>query len=128
MWKFTAEYEDFDGNNRKKELLFNLTKAELRELNYSVNGGIDKYYQDIVDSKNSKELYSAFSNIVKLAYGEKSLDGENFDKSEEIYARFKSSMAYDVFMDYLLETEDGAIKFVNGVIPAKLREELKKDN
>lgn len=127
MWKFTAEYEDFNGVQKKRELLFNLTKAELRELNYSINGGIDKYYQNIVDAKNSKELYAAFEDVIKRAYGEKSIDGENFIKSDEIFNNFKSSMAYDVFMDYLLETEDGAIKFMNGIIPAALAKEIKKE-
>lgn len=127
MWKFTAEYEDYDGNKRKRELLFNLTKAELRKLNYSVNGGIDKYYQNIVDAGDSKELYKAFEEIVDLSYGEKSNDGEHFLKNDEILNNFKSSMAYETFMDYLLETEDGAIKFINGVIPAKLAAEINKE-
>jgi len=127
MWKFIAEYEDFDGNKRKRELLFNITKSELRDLNFSVNGGIDKYYNDIINSGDTKEIYNAFVEIIKISYGKKSNDGEHFIKSEEVFNDFKSSMAFDVFMDYLLETEDGAVKFINGIIPAQLAKELNKE-
>lgn len=125
MWKFTAEYENWDGEPRKKELFFNLTISELTRLQNTVKGGIDNYYQAILDARDNVELYRRFEELVKLAYGEKSLDGERFVKNEEVFTAFKESMAYDVFMQYLMTTEDGAAKFINGIMPAKLKAQLK---
>lgn len=124
MWKFTAEYEDWNGVPKKKELFFNLTITEITKLQNTVRGGIDSYYQHILDAKDNVELYRRFEELVQLAYGVKSIDGERFMKNEEIFTEFKESMAYDVFMQYLMETEDGAAKFINGIMPARLRAQL----
>ena len=124
MWKFTAEYEDWNGNPRKKELLFNLTMSEMMALQNSVKGGIETYYQRILDEQDNVALYKRFEDLVKLTYGVKSDDGERFIKNDEVYNTFKESGAYDVFMQYLLTTEDGAAKFINGIMPAKVKAKL----
>lgn len=124
MWKFTAEYEDWNGNPKKRELLFNLTMAEMMALQNSVKGGIETYYQRILDEQDNVALYQRFEDLVKLAYGVKSDDGERFVKNDEVYNNFKESAAYDVFMQYLLTTEDGASKFISGIMPAKVKAKL----
>ena len=124
MWKFTAEYEDWNGNPRKRELLFNLTVAEMYSLQNSVKGGIETYYQRILDEQDNVALYKRFEDLVKLTYGVKSDDGERFIKNDEVYNSFKESAAYDVFMQYLLTTEDGAAKFINGIMPTKVKAKL----
>lgn len=124
MWKFTAEYEDWNGNPKKRELLFNLTMAEMMSLQNSVKGGIETYYQRILDEQDNVALYQRFEELVKLAYGVKSDDGERFIKNDEVYNNFKESAAYDVFMQYLLTTEDGASKFISGIMPAKVKAKL----
>ena len=124
MWKFTAEYEDWNGNPRKRELLFNITMAEMMSLQNSVKGGIETYYQRILDEQDNVALYKRFEDLVKLSYGVKSDDGERFIKNDEVYNNFKESAAYDVFMQYLLTTEDGAAKFINGIMPAKVKAKL----
>ncbi len=124
MWKFTAEYEDWNGNKKKRELLFNLTLTEMMALQNSVKGGIETYYQRILDEQDNVELYKRFEDLVKLTYGVKSDDGERFIKNEEVYNNFKESAAYDVFMQYLLTTNDGASKFITGIMPAKIKAQL----
>ncbi|MBO7733068.1 MAG: hypothetical protein J6S67_10955 [Methanobrevibacter sp.] len=124
MWKFTAEYEDWNGNPKKRELLFNLTMAEMMALQNSVKGGIETYYQRILDEQDNVALYQRFEDLVKLSYGVKSDDGERFIKNDEVYNNFKESAAYDVFMQYLLTTEDGASKFISGIMPAKVKAKL----
>lgn len=124
MWKFTAEYEDWNGNPRKKELLFNLTIDEMYSLQNSVKGGLETYYQRILDEQDNVALYKRFEDLVKLAYGVKSDDGDRFIKNDEVFYAFKESGAYSVFMEYLLTTEDGATKFINGIMPAKVKAKL----
>ena len=40
MIKKTIEYVDYNGENRKEDFYFNLSKAELMELEMSKNGGL----------------------------------------------------------------------------------------
>lgn len=124
MWKFTAEYEDWNGNSKRRELFFNMTMTEMISLQNSVPGGIETYYKRIMEEQDNVSLYARFEDLVKLAYGVKSDDGERFMKNEEIYNNFKESAAYDVFMQYLMTTEDGAAKFIEGITPAKIRQKM----
>lgn len=117
MWKFTAHYENYNGETREKVLRFNLTATEIRKLQFSKEGGIDKYYEKIVETKDYAAIYNTFEELVKLSYGVMSEDGESFVKNDEEYAKFKNSPAYEAFMDYLFESEDGTSKFVMGILP-----------
>ena len=42
MLKKTITYTDYDGNERTEDFYFNISKAELAELEYSVKGGLKK--------------------------------------------------------------------------------------
>ena len=42
MLKKTHTYYDFDGQQRTEDFYFNLTEAELTELEYSMNGGLSQ--------------------------------------------------------------------------------------
>ena len=83
MWKFTAKYENFNGEQKEKVLRFNLTPSEIRKLQFSRKGGIDKYYQEMVESIDYAAIYNAFEELIKASYGIISEDGDQFIKSEE---------------------------------------------
>ena len=119
-------YTDFDGNERKETFYFNLTKAELIEMEYSEVGGFATMIQNIIDSRDQSRIISLFKKLVMLAYGEKSPDGKFFNKSDDIRYRFEHSQAYsDIFMELATNTES-AIAFVNGIMPADVAEEVNK--
>lgn len=116
-------YTDFDGNQRKETFYFNLTKAEIVEMEYSEVGGFTTMIQNIIDAKDENRIISLFKKLVLLAYGEKSADGKYFNKDENIKYRFEHSQAYsDIFMELATNTE-AAIAFVNGIIPADVAKE-----
>lgn len=117
MWKYTAKYENYNGEQKEKVLRFNLTASELRNLQFSKEGGIDKYYEEVVKSQNAKEIYGIFEELVHLSYGIISEDGDSFTKSEEEYNKFRNSLAYEAFMDYIMSSDDGASKFILGIMP-----------
>lgn len=120
-------YTDFDGNERKETFYFNLTKAELIEMEYSEVGGFATMIQNIIDSRDQSRIISLFKKLVMLAYGEKSPDGKFFNKSDDIRYRFEHSQAYsDIFMELATNTES-AIAFVNGIMPADVAEEVNKE-
>lgn len=110
-------YVDYNGNERSEECCFNLTKAELAELNLTTEGGLQTVLQKIIDAKNVPELTKWFKKIILMAYGKKSDDGRRFIKSEELTEAFTQTEAYsELFMELITDSE-AASKFVNGLLP-----------
>lgn len=129
MLKKTIKYEDFNGVEREEDFYFNLTEAELIEMELSKDGGIDEYAKRISREMNGPKLVELFKQLILKAYGVKSDDGKNFRKSPEIIADFVSTNAYSVLFTELGTNSEEAAKFFTGIIPkdkAKLAEEEMK--
>ena len=119
MLKKTVTYEDYNGNEKTKDCYFNLSVPEIIELEVSTEEGIVDFLENVIRSKDPKELIGQFKRFVLLSYGEKSADGESFMKSDGIRAKFEHSPAYEeVFME-LATSDDAAAEFVNNVISRK---------
>lgn len=118
MLKKTITYKDFTGEQTTEDFYFNLTKAELIELEVSAQGNsLSAWLEKITRAQNGAEIIGTFKKIIETAYGVKSADGRRFIKSPEIVAEFKSTVAYsDLFMELSTDAEEGA-KFVNGLMP-----------
>jgi hypothetical protein len=43
MYKKRIKFEDFNGNVREQDFLFNLSESELTEMQYSKDGGMQEY-------------------------------------------------------------------------------------
>lgn len=124
MYAKKIKYTDFNGVEREETFHFNLTEAELADMNFSVNGGLEVYINRIVETQSVTELAALFKQIIDKSYGEKSDDGKYFRKSEERLEDFKSTEAYSVLYMSLATDADAATEFINGVVPAK-KEEVK---
>lgn len=124
MYKTTVEYEDFNGEQKKRTLYFNLSQSELTELKYESNGALEDKIVEIVATKNRSEMMLLFTKLLKMAYGEKSEDGEYFIKNEEVYNRFKYSNAYDAFLEKLVESDSELENFIKYVMPKKLSDKV----
>ena len=120
MLKKRIEYVDYDGNERAEDFYFNLTKAEITELELSTEGGLQNMIEKIIDAKDTPQIIQFFKKIILLSYGEKSPDGRRFIKSKELSDEFTQTEAYsELFME--LATDDkAAAAFVNGIIPKDL--------
>lgn len=121
MLKKTIQYVDYNGVERKEDFYFNLTKAEITEMELSVDGGLAQMLETLVNSKNNKEIIQMFKQIILKAYGEKSADGRRFMKSEEISQAFAQTEAYSELFIELALNEEEAAKFVKGILPAELQ-------
>lgn len=118
MLKLTRTYTDYNGVQRTEDFYFNLSKAEVAEMEMGTAGGLAEMIQKVVDAKDAQAIIKIFKEILLKAYGEKSPDGKYFNKSPEISQAFASTEAYsDLFME-LATDADYAAKFVNGIIPA----------
>ncbi len=117
MLKKTMTYVDYDGNERTEDFYFNLTKAEIMEMDLSASGGLDKLITKIVAEQDGAKIVEIFKKIILGAYGEKSLDGKRFVKSPELSEAFSQTEAYsDLFMELATNAEKAA-EFINGIIP-----------
>lgn len=129
MLKKTVEYTDYNGNVRKEDFFFNLTKAELAEMNFSVSGGMERMLTDIIAAQDMPKIAAAFKEILMKSYGEKSADGRRFVKSEELSKAFSQTEAYSKIYMELLSDESGktAADFVNSVFPKELANAVKAE-
>ena len=118
MLKKVIKYTDFNGVEREEAFYFNLTKADLLEMEMSKNGGLGEFIARVVQTQDQTELMNLFKTFILKAYGEKSDDGKYFMKSPEISAKFAATEAYSVLVMELLANEnDAASKFINGLAP-----------
>lgn len=121
MFKKTIKYTDFDGNERKEDFYFNLTKAELLEMQLSIDGGLQGYLERIIKTQSQPELIKMFKEIIMKAYGEKSPDGKRFMKSDEIRQNFECTEAYSELFMELATNSDAAAEFIDALLPGDLK-------
>lgn len=126
MLKKTINYVDYNGNERNEDFYFNLSKAELLEMETSVAGGFAGLIQSIINTQDTPSLIKIFKDLILKAYGRKSPDGKRFEKSEELSTEFSQTEAYsNLFMELALNAEAASV-FINGVIPEEMKKELDK--
>lgn len=117
MLKKTITYTDYNGTERTEDFYFNLTKAEVMEMELSTTGGLAERIQKIVATQDAPEIIKIFKKLVLDAYGEKSADGKRFIKSDELKEGFSQTEAYSILFMELATDADAAAKFVNGIVP-----------
>lgn len=117
MLKKTITYIDYNGVQRTEDHYFNLSKAEIMEMEMSTTGGLAEMIQKIVAAQDSPAIIKIFKELILKAYGEKSPDGKRFIKSEEISTAFSQTEAYSQLFMELATNSDAAAEFVNGIVP-----------
>lgn len=117
----TIKYTDYNGVEREEKFMFNLSKAELMEMEMGTTGGLAETIQKIVETQDGPSIIKIFKDLILKAYGEKSADGKRFVKVNEagvpLSLAFSQTEAYSqLFME--LATDDvAAANFVKGIIP-----------
>lgn len=120
MLKKRIKYVDYDGNEREEDFYFNLTKAEITELELSTEGGLQYMIERIIDAKDTPQIIQFFKKIILMSYGEKSPDGRRFIKSDKLSEEFTQTPAYSELFMELATDEKSASNFINGIIPKDL--------
>lgn len=118
MLKKTITYTDYDGNSRTEDFYFNLSKAEVTEMELSADGGLSKMLEKIVASQDNKRIMEIFKDIIIKAYGEKSGDGKRFIKSDALREAFVQTEAYSELFMELATNAEAASAFINGIVPS----------
>lgn len=127
MLKKTIKYVDFEGNDREEPFHFNLSKAELMEMQLSSNEGLEKMIQRIVDTQDAPQIVAMFKKIILQSYGEISSDGkrELFRKKavdgHKLADDFEQTEAYSELFMELSTNPDAASEFIKGILPRDLQ-------
>lgn len=117
MLKKTITYTDYNGNERTEDFYFNLTQAEVAEMEMSTSGGLSEMINRIVAAQDHPQIIKIFKDLILRAYGEKSPDGKRFVKSKELSDEFSQTEAYSQLFMELATDADAASKFVNAIVP-----------
>lgn len=122
------KYTDFNGVEREEEFMFNLTEAEITEMELTTDGGLSDSIKKIISAQDTPEIIKTFKMLLLKSYGEKSADGRRFIKSEELTEAFTQTNAYSQLFMELATDDKAAIAFINGIIPDSMRERVAENN
>ena len=126
MYKETVKYIDYNGVERTEDVYFNLSKAELMEMQLSTAGGFDTMINKLIKAQDQPTLVKVFKDIILRSYGVPSPDGRRFVKTKELAEEFTQTEAYsDLYMKFITDSE-AAAKFINGIMPKSLIEQMSK--
>lgn len=128
MIKKTISFIDYNGVERTEDHYFNLSKAELMEMEMGTTGGFAEMLQKLVDAQDGPSIMKIFKDVILKSYGIKHEDGIRFEKSEEISKAFEQTEAYSELFMELITDADAAAKFVQGIIPADAAKQLNEQN
>ena len=124
MLKKNIKYVDFNGVDRNEDFYFNLSKAELMELEMGTAGGFSEMVKRIIAAQDQPTLMKIFKEFILKAYGEKTADGKRFMKRDEngrpLSEKFEQTEAYSVLYMELITDAQAASEFINGIVPADI--------
>ena len=124
MLKKNIKYTDYNGVEREETFLFNLSKAELMEMEMGTQGGLGEMIQQIVKSQDTPAIIKIFKEIILKAYGEKSIDGKRFVKVNDagvpLSIGFSQTEAYSQLFMELATDAEAAANFVKGIVPSDI--------
>lgn len=118
MLKKTITYTDYNDVSRTEDFYFNLSEAEIMEMEMSTAGGLAESIQRIVAAQDAPAIIKIFKDLVLKAYGIKSPDGRRFEKTQKLRDEFEQTEAYSKLFMELATDADKAAEFVNGIVPA----------
>ena len=120
----TIKYTDFNGIEREEKYLFNLTKAELMEMELGTTGGLTETIQKIINEQDAPKIQEYFKNLLLKSYGEKSDDGKKFLKLDKdgrpLSIEFSQSAAFSELYMELATNSEKATEFIKGIMPSDL--------
>lgn len=88
MLKKTISYVDYNGTKRTEDFYFNLTKAEISEMELEIPGGMSEMLKRITAAQDTPTLVKIFKDLILRSYGVKSDDGRRFVKSQQLKEEF----------------------------------------
>lgn len=126
MYVKPITYTDYDGVQHTDKFYFNISKAELIEMDASETGGLTKRLQEIVDANETADIFKRVKSIILKAYGRKSPDGKRFIKSHEMSQEFEQTEAYSELIMEFMQNPKSFEEFMRHTLPKVDVEETTK--
>lgn len=126
MFSREFEYTGYDGQPKKDTYWFNLSEAELYEIELSSIRGFTGEMTKLLQEERTKEIVDKFKGIILGSVGVVSSDGRKFLKSEEIKEDFYRSRAYEQLFVELVSSGAKLAEFLKGAIPEDLRQRMEE--
>lgn len=126
MLKKTITYTDYAGNERKEDHYFNISRAEIMEMELTTLGGVEAQLRELMAEQNAPEIFKVLKKFIMLSYGKKSPDGKRFIKKDEFTEEFMQTEAYTVLLTELFSDTANMVNFINGIMPGDLVAEADK--
>lgn len=128
MFKDIIKYTDYNGIQREETFYFNLSRAELIEMELSTQAGVEEKIRLLIATKDNAQIMQTFKDLLLKSYGIKSEDGTRFIKSQQLRDEFEQSEAYSELLVKLLSDEQYQIKFINNLINGSNVPEVKEED
>ena len=109
--------DEFTGEKVTDPFYFNLTQAEIIDLEATLPGGIAGSLRLTKDGRDPEVMINFLKTIIGKAYGERPYNSRKFVKSKENTDAFLASEAFSELLFELLEDENAANEFFTGVFP-----------
>lgn len=109
MLKRVIKHADLDGNPTETVCYFNLTKAEVIELNIRTD------LEVVGQAKDQNMIMDAFKRILQMSYGKRTTTGEFI---KEGFPAFAASEAYSELFMNIWQDPSYASEFIKGILPA----------
>jgi hypothetical protein len=130
----TIEFTDHNGKAQKEDFHFHISKGELVMMEMAaVDGqyeGMTDKIQRLMKTREGKEIVAIFKDIIATGYGIKTSDGRFMKEDAEgrpLVVHFRSTEAYSELAYELATDAEAGAKFINGLIPQALRDDVKKE-
>lgn len=130
MLKKTIKYKAWDGTEVEEEFFFNVTKAELIDLEMSSGReGFEARMQRLIQEKNSQEIYKILRDIILDAYGKPTtIDGvKRFVKNQDVRDEFVQSGAFSELIMEMMTDPTQAALFIENSFPQDMVKAARKE-
>ena len=116
MIKKVLQCVDYDGNPYTQTCWFDLSQAELFEMELEENG-LQKKLRGIADSEDPSLMVKTFKKLLLAAYSVRPADNPKlFLKNDKVREEFFQSPAYTQLLTELLKDKETMSKFFEGVV------------
>lgn len=129
MYSKTIPFHDYNGKARNETVTFNLDQREIYKLLEEFQSIFD--WLDTIKGPERElpvdeivAFYNNFEEILLSAWGEKSADGQYFDKVNRY--KFASSALFAAAMKLFVEDPMETTKLLDGLMPKDMQETVRK--
>lgn len=124
MLKKRITYTNFEDEEVTETFYFNLTKADLMEMEVSKRGGLNGYIERIQETNDAGLVFEELKSLMSRSVGRLAPDGRGFSRSQQIRDEFMNSEAFSNFILEMLTDPQLAAEFIQGLIPKNIESEV----